>query len=168
MSISPQSGARGLERWYGLLINLYRNGNCIRFWAERCWKYALLLKKLQIKVFRHRILDRKVRKGICVSPPRMELGDSKDDMLEKSECIFPFLYNLIFKPYHLSSPLAPLQKEMDICLQWLFCPKFDAEKLLFEAILGILCIFRSVQPKSECNFPFLYNLIFKPYHLSSP
>ncbi len=27
----------------------------------------------------------------------------------KSECTFPFLYNLIFQPCHLLSPLAPLQ-----------------------------------------------------------
>ncbi len=142
--------------------------NCIHFWAEQCRKYTIFQKKLQIKVFRHRILDRKVHEGICVSPPPgVELWGSKDDIVGKSECIFPFLYNLIFKPYHLSSPLASLQREMDICPRRLFCPKFDAEKLFFEAFLGKLRIFGSVQPKSECNFSFLYNLIFKPYHLSS-
>ncbi len=82
----------------------------------------------------------------------------------KSECNFPFLYNLIFKPYHLSSALAPLQGgggEIDICSCRLLCPKFDTEKLLFEAFFKILRIFGSVQYKSECIFLFLYNLIFQ-------
>ncbi len=86
----------------------------------------------------------------------------------ESECNFPFLYNLIFKPYHISRPLATLRGKIDICPRALSCPKFDAEKLLFEAFFGIMLIFASVQSKSECNFPFLYNLIFQPYHLSSP
>ncbi len=84
----------------------------------------------------------------------------------KSECNFPFLYNLIFQLYHVSSPLTPLREEIDICSCGRFCPKFDAKKLSFEAFLGKMRIFGSVQPKRECNFPFLYNLIFKPYHLS--
>ncbi len=36
-----------------------------------------------------------------------------------------------------------------------FCPKFDAKKLLFEAFFRIVHIFGSVQPISECHFPFL-------------
>ncbi len=58
---------------------------------------------------------------------------------------FLFLYNLIFKPYHLSSSLAPLREEIDICSRGLFCPKFDAEKLLFEAFLGIMRILTAVR-----------------------
>ncbi len=69
--------------------------------------------------------------------------------------IFPFLYNLIFKPYHLSIPLAPLRGEIDIYLNGLFCPKFNTEKLLFEAFFGIISIFGSIQSESECNFSFL-------------
>ncbi len=63
----------------------------------------------------------------------------------KSECNFSFLYNLIFQPYHLSSPLALLRA----------MPKKFYLKLFF----GIMCIFGSVQLKSECNFPFLYKNI---------
>ncbi len=74
----------------------------------------------------------------------------------KMNAIFPFLCNLIFRPYHLSSPLAPLRGEIDIYPKGLFCPKSDTEKLLFEAFFGIMRIFGSVQPKSECNFSFLY------------
>ncbi len=58
----------------------------------------------------------------------------------------PFLYNFIFKPYNLLNPLAPLQGEIDICPRRLFCPKFDVQKLLFEAFLGIMHIFGSGQP----------------------
>ncbi len=62
---------------------------------------------------------------------------------------FPFLYNFIFKPYHLSSPLAPLQGEIDICPRTLPRPKFDAETLLFASFFVTIRIFSSVQPKSE-------------------
>ncbi len=79
----------------------------------------------------------------------------------QSECVFPFLYNFIFKPYNLSRPVAPLSGEIDICLRGLFCPKFNAKKVLFEAFIEILRIFGSIQPESECIFPFLYNLIFQ-------
>ncbi len=99
--------------------------------------------------------------------PRSGARASKDATVEKSECIFSFLYNLIFKPYHLSSPPLPLQGEIDICPRELFCPEFDAEKLLFEPFFGIMHIFGSVQPKNECDFLFLYNVIFKPYLLST-
>ncbi len=82
-------------------------------------------KKLQIKVFLHRTSDISPRGHKSISPPLgVELRASKDDMVEKSECIFPFLYNLIFKPYRLSSPLAPLRgwggvwKKLQIKLFW--------------------------------------------------
>ncbi len=65
--------------------------NYIHFWVEHCQKYGLFQKKLQIKVIWHLILDKKVFKGICLSSSGMEQGASKDDMVEKSECIFPFL-----------------------------------------------------------------------------
>ncbi len=104
MSVSFQSGATVLERWYGWNIKLYRNGKI----------------------------------------------------------------HSLFQPYHLSSTVAPLWKETDIFPRWRSCPKFDAEKLLFKTFFRIMCIFGGVQPKSECNFPFPYNLIFQLYHLSSP
>ncbi len=80
-----------------------------------------------------------------LSSPGVELGTLKDDMVEKSECIFPFLYNLIFKPYHVSSPVAPLRGEIVICPRRLFCLKFDAEKLLFEAFYGTVHILTTVR-----------------------
>ncbi len=71
-------------------------------------------------------------------------------------------YIHFFQPYHLSRPLAPLQGEIDMC------PKFDAEELLFEAFFGIMHIFGSVHPKSECNFLFLYNLILNRSSFEPP
>ncbi len=62
--------------------------------------------------------------------------------------------------------------EIDICPRGFFCPKFDTEKLLYEAFFEILRIFDSAQSKSECIFPFLYNLIFQlitgDNHMLSP
>ncbi len=88
----------------------------------------------------------------------------------KSECIF-----FVSVQFNISTilPFEPLSSipgrwETDICPCGLFCTKFYAKKLLFEAFFGIMRIFGSVQPKSECNFLFIYNLIFQLYHLSSP
>ncbi len=50
-------------------------------------KYTLFQKKLQIKVFRHRILYKKVREGICLSPPRVGLGCLKDEIAKILNCI---------------------------------------------------------------------------------
>ncbi len=104
MSISLRSGARGLERWYGWNFKLYRNRklHSLLGWTQP--KYTLFRKRLQIKIFWHRISDKKVCEGICLSSPGVKLGASKEDMVEKSECIFLFLYNLIFQPYRLWSP----------------------------------------------------------------
>ncbi len=92
MSISPRVELGGSKDMV-YILNCIETENCIHFWAECCRKYALFWKKIQIKVFRHRISDKKVREGICLSSPRVELGTSKDDMVEKCACIFPFLHN---------------------------------------------------------------------------
>ncbi len=70
----------------------------------------------------------------------------------------------------ISSFEAPIStpEGIDLRPRGLSCQKFDAKKLLFEAFSGRLRIFGSVRPKNECIFPFLHNLIFKPYHLWSP
>ncbi len=79
------------------ILNCTETENCIHFWVECCQKYTLFRKNLQIKVFRHRISDKEVRKGICLSSPGVDLGVSKDDMLEKSEIVFlsfPVQFNI--------------------------------------------------------------------------
>ncbi len=53
-------------------------GKYVHFEAQRCQKYALNRKKLQIKVVRNRISPKKVLERICLSPPRVELRGSKD------------------------------------------------------------------------------------------
>ncbi len=124
-------------------------------------KIHIIPKKLQIKVFRYQILDN-VYLPVGAEPGGSSLKfDAKELLFEtyfgvlrifghvqsKTECIFLFLYNLIFQPYHLSSPLAPLRGGDR------HCPKFDREKLLFKAFFGTLRIFCSVQPKSEYEDP---------------
>ncbi len=86
-----------------------------------------------------------------------------DSIPPKSECIFPFLYNLIFKPYHLWNPLAPLWwGDRHMPLRTFFVQNSMLKNFYLELFFfSILHIFGSVQPKSECIFPFLYNLIFQ-------
>ncbi len=67
---------------------------------------------------------------------------------------FPFLYKLISYLYHLSSPLAPLWVEIDICLPGLFFSKFDAEKLLFEAFSEYGVFLAAFSPKVNVFFHF--------------
>ncbi len=128
MSISTGVELGGSKDDTVYILNCTETENCIHFWAERCQKYAIFRKKLQIKVLWHQILDKNVRKGICLSSPWSELGTSEDDMVDKSEYIFPFLYNLIFKQYFLS-PLAPLRggggRHM---LSWTFLSEIRCQK----------------------------------------
>ncbi len=126
----------------------------IHFWAEHCRKYALFQKKFQIKVLRHRISNKKVREGICLSSPGVELGTSKDDTVEKSECIFSFLYNLIFKPYHLSNPLAPLQRRWTYALADFFVQN-SMLKNFYLKLFWEYCVFSAVfSPKVNAIFHF--------------
>ncbi len=37
-------------------------------------------------------------------------------------------------------PLTPLLGETDKCAHWLFCKKFNAQQLLYEAFFNIMCI----------------------------
>ncbi len=80
--LSPWSGARGSKDYMVEILNCTEMEKYIHFWAEHCWKDAVFEKKLKIKVFWHRISYKKVHEGICLSPHGVELGGSKDDMVE--------------------------------------------------------------------------------------
>ncbi len=41
--------------------------------------------------------------------------------------------------------------------------KFNAEQLLFTCFLDVMCIFGTVEPKMEYNWPLQYRVIFQPY-----
>ncbi len=69
----------------------------------------------------------------------------------RSECIFPLLYNFIFKPYHLSSPVAPLHGGDTHMPSQTFLSEIRYRKT-FKLLFGIMRIFGSVQPKSESLF----------------
>ncbi len=99
LSISPWSGARGLERFIWLKYYIYWNGKKYTpFRAQRCRKYATQPKNLQVKVVRHWILSKKVCRGICLSPPEWSLGARKIYMVE-----ILHLYKTE-NPFHLGLP----------------------------------------------------------------
>ncbi len=101
----PPSGARGLERWNSLNIKLYKNGKLHSLLGWTLRKILIIPKKASNKSFSASNFGQKSpRRYMSIFPPEWS-----DDMVEKSECIFPYLYNLIFKPYHVSRPQAPLQ-----------------------------------------------------------
>ncbi len=93
---------------YNVLYFCTETENCIHFWAERCQKYALFQKKVQIKVFRHRISYKKVRQGMSISPG-VELEGSKDDMVEILNCTE--MENCIHFQAERCQKLALLQKK---------------------------------------------------------
>ncbi len=117
----PRVELEGVKDAMVEILNCTETEKYIHFWAERCRRDALFQKKLQIKVFWHRISFKKVCKGIWV-----KLWDCS--VQPKSECIFPFLYNVIFQPYHLSSPLAPLWREIDMP-SWTFSYEIRCQKI---------------------------------------
>ncbi len=49
-------------------------------------------------------------------------------------------------------PIAPLLGETDVCDQWLFCTKFNAQQLLFETFIDIMRIFGSVETLIKSTF----------------
>ncbi len=63
----------------------------VMLWFSNLVPYVAILKmfhvkKLQIKVFRHRISYKKIREGICLPPSGVEPWGSKDDMVEILNC----------------------------------------------------------------------------------
>ncbi len=45
------------------------------------------------------------------------------------------------KHINFSSPLAPLLGEIEMCVHWLFCMKFNSQQLLFEQFFDLTCNF---------------------------
>ncbi len=191
---TPLEWSLGFERWHCLNMKLCKNGKIYSFLGWRLPKiqYALSQKRVQIKVVLYNFIFKPYHLLSPLAPLQGEIDicprklfcpkfDAEKLLFEaffgimhifgsiqpKNGCIFPLLYNFIFKLYHRSSHLAPLRDEMHICPRGLFCPNSMQNNFYFEAFFGIMRIFGSIQPKSECIFPFLYNFIFKPYHLSS-
>ncbi len=72
----------------------------------------------------------------------------------KSESTFIFWYKIIFETWLSLEPLAPLLDKRNMCAHRLFCTKFYAKQLLFEAFFDIIDNFGNVEPKSESAFPF--------------
>ncbi len=80
MSIPPQVElGRSKDDNYGLNIKLYRNGKLHSLLGWMLPKIHNIPKKASNKSFSSSNFNKKVRKGICLSPPGVELGSSKDD-----------------------------------------------------------------------------------------
>ncbi len=70
-------GARKIDKFEVLFCR--ETVNYLQFRARHCQKYTSHQKKLPIKVVQNWISSKKVRKGICLSPPpREELEGLKD------------------------------------------------------------------------------------------
>ncbi len=61
---------------------------------------------------------------------------------------------------NLWSLLAPLWREIDKCAHWLFCKKFNAEQLLFEAFSHIMRVWQHCVP-NWIYFPGFVHYIFQ-------
>ncbi len=62
--------------------------------------------------------------------------------------------------------LTTLLVEIDICVHWLFCRKFNSEQFLFEAFFNIICIFCRIEPLPIIRILFSNNcfgLLTLPY-----
>ncbi len=66
--------------------------------------------------------------------------------------------NVIFQSHiNLSSPLAPLCGEIDICTHGLFWRKLNSEQLLFEGFLAVMRIFGSIIKSNRMTKPLGFN-----------
>ncbi len=148
----PQSGARGLERltcskYYNvpkrenrltLGLNATKNSNYMKkvskiFWRK--WKSQQLLLK-----------DRKLESQQLLLEPFFSYNRYFRQHWALSQSIFhlPTLY--YFKHANLSIRLPPLQEEIEVCAQQVFCREYNSKQLLHEVFFYIIGIFRSVQP----------------------
>ncbi len=86
---------------------------------------------------------------ICLYPPVVELGP-----LKFFHCHSCALYFKNGKSLELPTSIAG--GEIEMCVHWVFCRKFDLIQFLFEAFFNIIGTFGSGQFKSEPTFPFQY------------
>ncbi len=68
------------------------------------------------------------------------------------DCFWTLLF---FEGGNLSSPLAPLQREINICACGLFCTKFNFEQLLFKAFFWCDVYFWLHWAPNRIHFPVL-------------
>ncbi len=80
-----------------------------------------------------------------------------------SKVNLPSHFSTYLKHDNLSSPIALLLEEKDMCAQWVFCWKFNSQQLLLEVVFGVICNFGSIEHCSESTFPFHYIIIFETW-----
>ncbi len=106
MSISPWSGARGLERLAS--SNYYSEGKqkiTFNLGLNAAKNTHGIKKKLQIKVVQNWISYKKVRECMCLSPPGVELWGSRDTHLWKI---------IMYKNGEVDSVWAPMPPKIHI------------------------------------------------------
>ncbi len=158
MSISPTSGAREFERSVHLKSYNVQKWKLDSLWGSALPKIRITSKKASNKSCSELNFVKKVGGHICLSPSEVELGGFSISIHYKISNVLIFGASL---------PVA-LVWEIDICARGLFCTKFNSEQLLFEAFFDVMCIFGSVAPQGESNFPFLYIIRFKTYGSLKP
>ncbi len=121
------------ESGFTLSLNAAKNSNYI----EKYFKPKLSKIKLCTKTQRMRI---------TISPRSGDRG-------RQTFAIFEILFTGVGMA-NLWRSLAPLLGEIEICLHWVFCRKFNLKQLLFAAFFYIIGTFCSVPPRSDCTFPF--------------
>ncbi len=150
ISISPRSGAMGLQRlpflkYYNVLewekrFILWLNGAKNTYDIKKCLELNFL---------------QKTQRSISLSPPVVELGVPKI-------CHF---WNIMHWNGNgeFSEPLVPLLGETKTWVHQVFCRKFNFIQFLFEAFSNTIGNCCSIQPWSEATFPFQYIIIFQKW-----
>ncbi len=85
----------------------------------------------------------KSHRRLCLSAHWVELGVPKIRTFEVLYCTKMEKYLIHI---NLWSFLVPLLEETNICVHWLFCRKFNARQLLFEAFSDIIGNFGHLEP----------------------
>ncbi len=136
---------------------MYYNGKVCSLWDSTPPKIRIIMKKASNKSCSELNFTQKSPRARMSISPMSERG-SKDQLL----------YIIRFQTYWSLESLAPLMGEIDIWARWLFCVKFNSEQHLFEAFFDVMCIFGSVEPHCEFNFPLLYIIRFQTYWSIEP
>ncbi len=135
MSISHRNGAKGLERFLSSKIVHYYFSKVGIFLAPQ-------LHSMGDFFVRNSISNNFCLKLFLMRCVFLAASRSKLNLLPH------FCTLLFFKDVYLSSPLAPLQREIDISARGLFRTKFNFEQFLFKAFFDAMRIFGDVEPFS--------------------
>ncbi len=134
---------------------MYRNKKLDSFWGSTMPKICSISKKFQIKVVRNLISYEKVRSTYVYLPP-----------LEWSQGAFPFLC-IIRSQMYLSLEPPPCSTRCGdrhmYVLEDFFIRNSIPNNFYLNIFFNVMCMFGTIEPQSESNFPFLYITRFQTY-----